>query len=239
VGAASSSNLPKISLRDIYMKGNPTIDITPWYKDTTTWLYLIGIGLSIGVGYFGYKIYSDPSRVFSFFTTPDVVTPTTPKAGPSNLPISPDITLTNNINKGIGSIVTGVTKPFSYVKNKLNPFNYVLTSNEVNNQYQFFMDIQNNPVTANRNYYPFTEVNPFLPWYKKLKVVVFGESTFDALQRLKDKTYADRIYESITISKGKYKMVEGLTPADTPIQSVTPNAWGNVGVEGVAIHQPY
>jgi hypothetical protein len=41
---------------------------------------------------------------------------------------------------------------------------------------------------------------------------------------------ADRIYESITISKGKYVNVTWLTPADTPIGTVTPNAWTNVGV---------
>ena len=204
--------LPTISLRDIYMKGSPTIDITPWYRDTTTWLYLIGIGLSIGVGYFGYKLYSDPSWIYSFFTTPDVVSPTTPKAGPSNLPPlppspDPEITISYNITKGL---VAGIIKPLSYIKNKLNPFNYVLSSTEANNQYQTFIDLQNNPVSADRRYYPFTEVNPFLPWYKKLKVAVFGEGTFDALQRLKDKTYADRVYESITISKGKYKMVEGV-----------------------------
>lgn len=226
-----NGELPKISLRDIYMKPNPTIDITPWYKDGSTWLYLIGIGCSLGLFYLSYKIYSDPSWILGYFDFGSkTVTPTSPVPGPSTLPSlppSPDITLTNNLSKGIGSIVT---KPFSYIKNKLNPFNYVLTSNQVNDQYQFFMDIQNNPVTANRNYYPFTEVNPFLPWYKKLKVAVFGEGTFDALQRLKDKTYAERIYDSISISKGKYRMVEGLTPADTPIQSVTSNAWGNVGV---------
>ena len=232
-----NGELPKISLRDLYMKGSPSIDITPWYRDTGTWLYIIGIGCSVGLFYLSYKIYSDPSWILSYFNNPDIgsktVTPISPVPGPSTLPSlppSPDITLTNNLSKGIGSIVTGVTKPFSYIKNKLNPFNYVLSSNEVNDQYQFFMDVQNNPATANRNYYPFTEVNPFLPWYMKLKVAVLGESTFDSLQRLKDKTYADRIYESITISKGKYKMVEGLTPADTPIQSVIPNGWSSVGV---------
>jgi hypothetical protein len=232
-----NGELPKISLRDLYMKGSPTIDISPWYRDTGTWLYIVGIGCSLGLFYLSYKIYSDPSWIFSIFSTPDVVSPTTPKAGPSNLPldftsrpISPDITMSNNISKGIGSILTGVTKPISYIKQKLNPFSYVSTSTEINNQYQTFMDLQNNPVSADRRYYPFTEVNPFLPWYKKLKVAVFGEGTFDSLQRLKDKTYADRIYESITISKGKYKMVEGLTPSTTPIPGTSTPGWASVGV---------
>jgi hypothetical protein len=112
----------------------------------------------------------------------------------------------------------------------LNPFSYVSTSTEINNQFQTFMDLQNNPVTADRNYYPFTEVNPFLPWYSKVKVAILGEGTFDALQRLKDKTYAERIYESIRISKGKYTDVVGLSPAVSPIPGFTPSAWANVGV---------
>jgi hypothetical protein len=237
-----NGELPKISLRDIYMKGSPSIDITPWYRDTGTWMYIIGIGCSLGLFYLSYKIYSNPSWIYGIFTDSGSPTVTPGSPGPSNLPplpnspdiasrpISPDITLTNNISKGVGSIVTGIIKPFSYIKNKLNPFNYVLSSNEVNDQYQFFMDVQNNPATANRAYYPFTEVNPFLPWYKKLKVAVFGEGTFDALQRLKDKTYAERIYESIKISKGKYVDVSGLTPAPTPIAGVTTPGWASVGI---------
>jgi hypothetical protein len=64
-----------------------------------------------------------------------------------------------------------------------------------------------------------------------------GEGTFDALQRLKDKTYAERIYESIKISKGKYTDVVGLSPAVSPIPGFTPSAWSNVGL-GVNRHVP-
>ena len=231
------TEVPTFSLRDIYMKGSPNIDITPWYKDSSTWLWIVGIGCTLGIAYFGYKLYTDP--LWFIFNTPSspTVTPTTPTP-PTNIPLppSPEITLTDKVTKGASSIVLGIVKPFSYIKNKLNPFSYVVPSAELNDLFQTFMDYQNNPATADRRYYPFTEINPFLPWYKKVKVAVLGEGTFDALQRLKDKTFADRIYESIRISKGKYIDVGGLTPISsgvvTPITSgtVTPNAWGNVGV---------
>jgi hypothetical protein len=221
---------PYFSLRELYMKPSPNINITPWYFDTTNLLYLIGIGCSVGLFYVGYKIYSDPSWIYYYLASP-TVTPGSPN--PTNIPLppeSPPITITDNTTKSILSVGAAILKPFSYIKNKLNPFNYILSSSEVNNQYQTFMEYQNNPVTANKNYYPFTEINPYLPWYKKLKVAILGEGTFDALQRLKDKTYAERIYDSIKISKGKYTDVVGLTPADTPLPAATPNAWNTVGV---------
>lgn len=146
------------------MKGSPSLDVTPWYKDTSTWLYIIGVGCTIGIAYFGYKLYSDPSWFYNLISTPDseTVTPGSPiiigpTAGPSNIPLppSPDITLTNNLTKGF---IAGIIKPFSNIKAKINPFNYILSSTEVNNQFQNFMEFQNNPTTADRRYYPFTEV---------------------------------------------------------------------------------
>jgi hypothetical protein len=149
-----TDNLPKISLRDIYMKGSPSIDITPWYKDTTTWLYLIGIGCSVGLVYIGYKLCFDPLFLDSFsFLKRDTVPTVNVDPASSNGGNSPDIELNDNVRNGLG---LAIIKPISYIKKMLNPFSYVSTSTEINNQYQMFMDIQNNPVTADRNYYPFT-----------------------------------------------------------------------------------
>lgn len=249
-----SQDKPKFSLRDLYGEGpveyfkiRRTFEPTPWYSDTSTWLWILGIGCTIGLAYFGYKLIFDPTIISGIDS--NINNPGSP--GPSGSVPSPDITITDKVSKGIGDYTKIITKPFRFIGNKLNPFNYVLTSTELNNQYQYFMDMQNDPVYANRNYYPFTENNPFNPWYKKVKTAVFGESTFDSLQRLKDKAYAERIYESIRISKGKFKMVEGLTPASsvvsntsgstTPVvhlpqvlksgwDSVTPTAINKVGI---------
>lgn len=225
---------PKWSLRDEL----PIIEISPWYKDTSTWLYLIGIGCSLTVAYFGYKIYSDPAWIYSILTTPEsvTVTPNTPKGPLPPLPPSPDITLGDNTSKSIGSLMAtlgkGITNSTSYIRNKLNPFSYFSTTAEINNQFQTFMDYQSNPITKNRRLYPFTENNPYLPWYKKLKVAMFGEGTFDGLQRLKDHAKAEQWYEAIR--NGKSHITVGATPADslanTPLPITTPNAWSNIGV---------
>jgi hypothetical protein len=93
------------------------------------------------------------------------------------------------------------------------------------------MNYQSDPVTQNRKLYPFTENNPFLPWYKKLKVAMFGEGTFESFQRIKDQAMADQWYEAITIGKGKY--VGGITPASSSgslTPTATPNVWTPIGV---------
>jgi len=46
------------------------------------------------------------------------------------------------------------------------------------------MERQNNNVTADRQYFPFTTKNPYLPWYQQLKLDLFGESVIK-------KTYKD------------------------------------------------
>ena len=92
------------------------------------------------------------------------------------------------------------------------------------------MDYQNNLNTANRGLYPFTENNPYLPWYKKFKIALLGAGTLNSLQRLKDKTFAERMHENIKISKGKFTDIGVLTPITTPLPTTTPNTWTNVGV---------
>jgi len=86
-------------------------------------------------------------------------------------------------------------------------------------------------VTADRRYYPFTEINPYLPWYQQLKIKLFGESVSESLERFKVRQVADRIYDSLQVSKGKFRNVSGLTPVTTPIFTPTPNNWiGNLGI---------
>jgi len=141
------------------MKGSPTIpvDISPWYRDTSSWLYLIGIGCTVGLAYFGYLIYCDPTIIKDYIPTP--------KVRPTNIPLppSPDITLGDNTTTAPGSIVSSIGlaifKPISYIKKMLNPFSYVTTSTEVNNQFQTFMNYH--PLTQDSKLYPFTENNPF------------------------------------------------------------------------------
>lgn len=45
------------------------------------------------------------------------------------------------------------------------------------------MQKQSLPAYSDRRYYPFTEVNPYSPWYSKFKIAVFGESSAENLER--------------------------------------------------------
>jgi len=58
------------------------VDLTPWYRDTSTWLWLIGIGCTVGITYLGYKIYSDPSWIYYYLTSPTVTSPTVTPGSP-------------------------------------------------------------------------------------------------------------------------------------------------------------
>jgi len=228
----------KFSLRELYMK--PSIDINidsnPWYKDLTSWLWIGGILCTIGLAYGGYKFLTDPTFIETLFSTSS-----TPKpggnAGPSNIlpnsgTPSPDITLTGRVTQGLGFISGGIGKAYSYTTKKLNPLNWFISTSDINEQFKIFLQKQNDMVTADRRYYPFTEINPILPWYKQLKIQLFGESASESLERFQARQVADRIYDSIQISKGKFKDVAGLTPVTTPIYTPTPTNWiGNLGIK--------
>jgi len=218
----------KFSLRELYTQPPINIEINPWYKDLTTWLWIGGTLCTIGLLYSGYKFLTDPTfieNIWSNNTTP-TVRPNIPGDSPS-----PDITLTDRVTKGLGFITTGVGNVYSYTTNKLNPLNWFTSTTDINNQFNAFLDRQKDMVTADRRYYPFTEVNPILPWYKQLKTQLFGESVSESLERFKDRQIADRIYDSLQVSKGKFKDVVGLTPVTTPIYTPTPNDWiGKIGV---------
>jgi len=133
---------------------------------------------------------------------------------------NPLITITSGFKKIGGSVVN----IYSSIVDKLNPYNYFNTTTETTNQFKRFMQVQENPVTANRRLYPFTEVNPFLPWYKQLKITYIGESVSEALQRFKDQEMCEHLYNSLKVSKGKLSSVIGGSPVSTP-GSITPARW--------------
>ena len=62
------------------------------------------------------------------------------------------------------------------------------------------MERQNNPVTADFRYYPFTENNPFAPWYSKWNIALLGESAADHLTRMNLKDKATNIYDQIKVN---------------------------------------
>jgi len=191
------------SLFNININSNPT----PWYKDISTWLWIGGIITSIGAIYFGYKLIFD-------------IDPSTPKAGTVEPPT--DINLTDmrsskNPLSHIGSQAKNIGNGLAYyttiVINKINPYNYFVSSNELNAQFQEFMHKQCRPETAYFKLYPFTEYNPNVPWYNKLKYAVWGESALESLERFKHKFLADRVYNSLKVTNNVFSDVAGMTPS--------------------------
>lgn len=71
------------------------------------------------------------------------------------------------------------------ILNALNPLNYLPNQHTDNNNFNRFMDLQNDYVRADRSLYPFTVVNPYATWYQRLKLSIFGESNPDKLDRIK------------------------------------------------------
>ncbi len=208
---------PDLSLREGYKSiFSVNIEPTPWYKERSTWLWLI---CGLGLAYCVYKFIMDPLFLDNFKSTNNSTIPT-------NNPINPDIELNDERINPISPIKKIISVYYTVI-NKLNPINYFTSSTETKNTFNIFMEKQYNPVTADVRYYPFTEINPYIPWYKQFKISYIGESVIESLQRFKDRTIADQMYNSISISKGKYVNVEGITPSLV----ATPNNWvGSVGL---------
>ena len=202
----SNVNIPNIlendtfSLRNLYKDAIPSS--TPWYKDTSYLLWLMTIAGTVGAVYIGYKVYTDPSIIMSIFKSNPTINTQAPT--PPNDPN--DITLGQAATGSIGSSITDVTKGFikiyKYTVNKLNPLNYFIGVTENQNQFDLFMEVQNDYNRANRSLYPFTNRNPFDSWFKRTKTYYIGEGSKDFVERLQLKNYADRVYDSIQI-KGK------------------------------------
>jgi hypothetical protein len=217
--------LSNFSLRELYKTPsiNVSIDTTPWYKDFYSWLKIGGIICSIGAIYFGYKFIFDPLFIENMNNSGTA----TVRPSPIDPNMDADITLTDrvtNVTKYLGNTI-------SSIKSKLNPFNWLAATSGINNNnLQTFIERQNHMETADRTLYPFTAVNPYLPWYQQLKIQLFGESISESLQRFKARTYAERIYNSLQVSKGKFTAVEGLTPV------ITPSNW--IGSVGVGVNTP-
>jgi hypothetical protein len=212
-----------------WFDSSPSINVnkesTPWYKDLSTWLWFGGIICSVGAIYVGYKFITDPTFIETIFSTGSSST-VTPDINIDGTP-SPDITLTDRISQGFVYVSSGIGSAYSYTLKKLNPLNWFNSTTDINNQFKIFMEKQNDMVRADRRFYPFTETNPFLPWYKQLKINLLGESVSESLTRFKDRTIAERIYNSLQVSKGKFTDVTAVTPLLTP----TPNNWiGSVGI---------
>jgi|ERR1700733_836699 len=199
----SNLNLPDIvdkpyfSLRELY-KNSSITENKSWFNHLTDYNTLWWLGVAIGtIGfiYLGYNIYTDPSYLFGNNPKTNIHPPTPPIN-----PNADDITLAGTLIDRVTDFSRGCVKVYNSTINALNPFNYFVTSKEIQSQYNLYMEVQNDIARSNRNMFPFTENNPFDPRYKKLRLYYFGGKEFIERSQLINK--ADALYESLRV-KGK------------------------------------
>ena len=204
----SNINIPNLlendtfSLRKLYKDAVP--GSTPWYRDTSSWFWILTIAGTIGFAYVGYKIYADPSIIISLFKSNPTINTQAPT--PPNDPSGSNITLeqaaTGSIGSGITNITKGLVNIYKYTSNKLNPFNYFIGATDAEQQLDLFIEKQNDYNRADRSLYPFTPRNPFDSWFKRTRIYYFGEGAPELMERMQRREYADRVYEMIS-TKGK------------------------------------
>lgn len=171
----------------------------PWYRDSSTWLWIAGVACAIGLGVLGYKMITDPTILDDLLSRRSG-----PKGGTGptiNVDDGEDSPLASTSSIALGkmrdtvmSIVRLPSRIGGQVINKLNPFNYVTSAAEVQQQYADFLHWQYKPETADLKLYPFTVDNPYDGWFTKLKKHYIGESVTEALQRTRDKAKFDAAY---------------------------------------------
>jgi hypothetical protein len=88
----------------------------------------------------------------------------------------------------------------------INPFKWFNTQAQINSQFNNFIERQYSLNDANHSLYPFTVENPYLPWYKKLSIALFGESQADEIIRLRHLDFAYR--DQLKQSKNSINLVE-------------------------------
>lgn len=121
----------------------------------------------------------------------------------------PDIQINDERTPSIFSFIgTKLQSAVGY----LNPLSYYTPENIRNSEFTSFMERQNNSVTADYRFYPFTEINPFMSWFEKLNLSIYGESS--AARELRENLIRAALqeYENIRVRpEGMFR--------DTPIPS--------------------
>lgn len=229
--------------KDLYKSPfNITIDPTPWYRDWSwsSLFWIIGGVCTVGAVYVCYQSWYDPFYLYNIIKgIPSFsLTGATPPTDVDDIRLGPPSSIgpyvvektPSLIDKG-KSVSKGFVSVYSYITNKLNPFNWVTSASETRDQFRLFMGVQNDIARADRNYYPFTENNPFNSWFKKLRIHYFGETATELIERLNAKEFAEGVYNEIRVGKGT-EIITHASGSGTKIFSapsspvVVPNALG-------------
>lgn len=189
----------------------------PWYRDWnwSTLFWICGGICTAGVIYVGYQSWHEPMYLFNLITgLPSIKhTGATPPANVDGVTIGPPTSSSSfgsSLDQKVGStlldkgksVSKGIVSVYKYVTYKINPFNWVASVSETKEQFNVYMDVQNDIARAERSLYPFTENNPFDSWFKRLRIHYFGETAAETADRLNAKQIAEGVYHQIKVSRG-------------------------------------
>lgn len=217
---------------------NINVESTPWYKDWNTLLWIAGGIVTVGTLYLGYKVIMDPSILSDWFKsnpkisttdatppantgielkdtrTPSVPGPSsaTPSTGAGTAAVDTASSSIKDFSKGIGNL-------YHKTLYNLNPINWISSSREIQDQFNVFMDQQRNLNSARREFFPFTENNPYDSWFKKFRVRWLGETGSEHNYRLELRKLALRELDEVW-GKGK-NVVPGSPLPSVPTSPLT------------------
>lgn len=195
---------------------NISIETRPWYKDWSTLLWVAGGIVTIGTLYLSYKVIMDPSLLFDWLKSNPKITTTGPSPDGNtpnvelrdvrtpNLPgpsTGPD-TLAGSTSNSIKDFSRGIANIYSKTIYNLNPVHWFATSKEVQDAMNIFRDQQRDINRYNRNFFPFTDNNPYDSWFKKLRLSWLGETGTEQNYRLELRKVALREADEVW-RKGK------------------------------------
>jgi hypothetical protein len=194
------------------------IQSTPWYKDWSTILWVGGVLGFLGLGYCGYKLFTDPLWVASFgnHTNNNNINPGNIQNNQGDIDpgdaVDPSYTQSFiNVTKSLGF---GVWRTYSGVRTALNPFYWFATASNLEQQSELFIARQSSLTDAMDNrYYPFTEIHPYRPWYHRIRILTLGESVLENQERLRLRDHILRDATAVTLEDTR--SLGSMTPATT------------------------
>lgn len=241
-GIESNSFYPKPNVEESLRKSYNSlfsINVEPapssWYKDLPTWLWVGGLiaggAVIVGTVYVIYKFIQDPlliSNIGNSEGTADAV----------NAAANVRTTVTPASPGGFEEVVEG-SKAFKIVKSissglkKLNPAYWFLTSNDTTEAAKAFMSLQQTD-KCELKLFPYTAVNPYDSWIKRMRINYLGEFTFERIDRKAlAQSFRTAVFAPIEIASQPVASGSG---AGTTLQ-VTPHV-ATVGL-GLSLEQPF
>lgn len=173
---------------------NAPINTTPWYRDLTTWLWFGGSIATVGLFYVRYKIFINDLPIigsrFNSIPATDianaaVVTVTSPEGSMTPTNINNPEFIQGSSKGSISSIGTFLLGGIK----RLNPMYWFPSSAETSAQAAAFSIAQTTHQFDN-GLYPFTEINPYDSWFKRLRISWFGETAFEKSVRYRERALA-------------------------------------------------